>query len=241
MPSRILKESIWTSPNLDKLSMGAERHFYRLLPLPDDYGCFESTPAVVRGRCYPLKSGLRSDDIIKWQDELDTNGLIARWTFGGREYAIFCSWDRHQYVRNGPHQRRTPEPPPEIMERCGQLLSAEGCGGLRDASETYGFNPDHNPNHKCSPKPQEKENIKEKERMVFEDNVYLTKDEYDKLVEKFGEPGTRKRIEALSLYMKSKGKRYKDHYATILAWERLNQTSGPEKFVSGKYGDMVQR
>jgi len=50
-------------------------------------------------------------------------------------------------------------------------------------------------------------------------NVLLTDEEFTKLTEKLGHR-TGAEIEKLSAYMKSKGKRYKDHYATILSWTR---------------------
>jgi len=54
-------------------------------------------------------------------------------------------------------------------------------------------------------------------------NVKLTKEEYDKLKEQFGEAGAKDRIENLSLYIASKGDKYKNHYATILNWERRDR------------------
>ena len=45
------------------------------------------------------------------------------------------------------------------------------------------------------------------------------------------------KIDALSEYMRSKGKIYKDHYATILAWDRKNKKDKPEqqnKFAGAK-------
>ena len=57
-------------------------------------------------------------------------------------------------------------------------------------------------------------------------NVSLTKDEHDKLIVKFGVKGTADRIENLSTYLESKGRRYKSHYATILSWERRNDKDG---------------
>ena len=62
-----------------------------------------------------------------------------------------------------------------------------------------------------------------KKKTYFFDNILLTEEEYQKLVERCGEAGTKDRLEALSLYKKSKGKRYKDDYATVLAWERREQ------------------
>ena len=68
-----------------------------------------------------------------------------------------------------------------------------------------------------------KDTIQKKKRNYFFDNILLSEEEYHKLVERFGEAGTKDRLEALSLYMKSKGKRYKDHYATVLVWERRKE------------------
>ncbi len=57
--------------------------------------------------------------------------------------------------------------------------------------------------------------------------VRLTKDEHKKLIEKFGQKGTDERLENLSLYIQSKGDKYRSHYATILNWERRNGTHQP--------------
>ena len=83
MPNRIIKDAIWTSPNFNELSVQAERHFYRVLMLADDYGCFESTPAVVRGICYPLQESIRRADIEKWQQELSDKGILQKLIDGG--------------------------------------------------------------------------------------------------------------------------------------------------------------
>jgi hypothetical protein len=53
-------------------------------------------------------------------------------------------------------------------------------------------------------------------------NVKLSQDEHQKLITQFGEKGTNQRIDNLSAYIASKGKKYKSHYATILTWERRN-------------------
>jgi hypothetical protein len=70
---------------------------------------------------------------------------------------------------------------------------------------------------------EEKENIKEKHitPLLGEfSNVKLTEIQLGNLKEKFGEDDTQRRIEALSMYCASKGKKYKSHYATILSWAR---------------------
>ena len=88
-------------------------------------------------------------------------------------------------------------------------------------------------------------------------NIKLSKEEHEKLIKLFGEAGTRDRVENLSLYIGSTGKKYASHYLTILAWDKrdkkeaevkrdgkdnsyLNATT-PDKFFKGKYGDAVVR
>jgi hypothetical protein len=114
MPMRFIKETIWTSPNFNRLSVHAERHFYRLLPLADDFGCFESSPPVIRGRCYPLQD-IAFSDIEAWHKELEECDIITTWTQDGRDYAKFITFAQHQRIRH-THVRRTPAPPDEAPE-----------------------------------------------------------------------------------------------------------------------------
>ena len=51
-------------------------------------------------------------------------------------------------------------------------------------------------------------------------NVLLTSEELEKLNTRFGKAQAGQLIETLSQGIKSKGYKYKDHYATILAWQR---------------------
>jgi len=70
--------------------------------------------------------------------------------------------------------------------------------------------------------------IKTKNKDIYGEfnNVLLTDTEYKKLVDKFGDDGTKTRIENLSLGISSKGYKYKSHYATILNWERMERGKG---------------
>lgn len=55
---------------------------------------------------------------------------------------------------------------------------------------------------------------------IYGDFVRLSKAEHAKLVERFGEDGTKQRIDALDHYIGSSGRKYRSHYHTILAWEK---------------------
>ena len=63
-------------------------------------------------------------------------------------------------------------------------------------------------------------------------NVLLTDDELDKLKDEF--PDWEERIERLSSYVASTGKKYKSHYATIRNWARKDAVVKPIKPVYQK-------
>lgn len=71
--------------------------------------------------------------------------------------------------------------------------------------------------------------IKLKEVYGEFNNVDLSKDEYQKLVDSIGEHNTLILIEELSSGIASKGYKYKSHYATILNWARRRVQNNNEK------------
>lgn len=75
---------------------------------------------------------------------------------------------------------------------------------------------------------------KNKEKYGEFQNVLLTEDEYKKLKEKFPKDYG-DRIDNLSIYMLSKGKQYKNHYATILSWARKEERNKPKPIEPKKY------
>lgn len=70
---------------------------------------------------------------------------------------------------------------------------------------------------------------KSKDKYIYGEfkNVRLTEEEFKKLQDRF--PDYKERIESLSEYMRSKGKTYKDHYATILSWARKEERENKDK------------
>ncbi|WP_394139595.1 DUF4373 domain-containing protein [Cytobacillus oceanisediminis] len=76
-----------------------------------------------------------------------------------------------------------------------------------------------------------KKSKEKKSKNKYAEFVSMTLEEFEKLVEQFGEKGTQDRIENLNLYKGSTGKTYKDDYLTILAWERKNNKTKKAKKV----------
>ena len=54
----------------------------------------------------------------------------------------------------------------------------------------------------------------------------MTQEEHQKLIDLYGEDGAKNRVKDLSLYIASKGDKYKNHYATILAWDNRDKKGG---------------
>lgn len=78
-----------------------------------------------------------------------------------------------------------------------------------------------NPNPNPNPNP-----INKRQYGVCE-NVLLTEEEYQKIVS----AGYTELIDELSLYISSKGAKYKSHYSTILAWARRREKENKNKVV----------
>lgn len=75
-------------------------------------------------------------------------------------------------------------------------------------------------------------------------NVFLKKEEYEKLLETMSLQEINTLIEDLSLYMTSQGKSYKSHYATLKAWHNKNKKAiqdknkkKADKFLAGSKHD----
>lgn len=108
-----------------------------------------------------------------------------------------------------------------------QKLTENGNSNLRNTEESaYGKRKLSTPTL-VSPKEKLKKVLKKDIYVLSEfTNIQISKEEHQKLIEKFGEAGTVDKIENLSLYIASKGDKYKSHYATILSWDKKDQKGG---------------
>jgi len=71
-------------------------------------------------------------------------------------------------------------------------------------------------------------------------NVLLTEEEHEKLKAKFN-GSCQEKIEKLSEYIASKGKKYSSHYATILSWSRRDAPAPTKEKVSKESKSEVDR
>lgn len=211
---RIVLKRICESRKLAELkSDGARLLFTWLIPNVDVNGCFSGDPEVVRGKIFTrLKKSVQS--VNNYLEDMGDVGLIARYSTKGDDYLYIVNFKEHQLYINPDREGKTDIPPPTPE----QLRS----------------------NSRVTPPQIEIEierevKSKEKEKRKFLDFVFLTDDEYEKLVKKFGKEGADERIATLNEYIGSKGRKYKSHYFTILSWERKNEKQKAAKKAGRDY------
>ncbi len=89
MPSRILREGIISSPRIDRLSMGAELFYRRLMSVADDHGRYYAEPATLVGACWPTTpEKVCAVDVKQWLSECCASDvqLISIYENKGRKY-----------------------------------------------------------------------------------------------------------------------------------------------------------
>jgi hypothetical protein len=197
---RMISKSISVSDETNTISTFAALLFTWMIPHTDDYGIIHGTAGKIKGLVVPR----RKENEKQVEDalvEMQQVGLIYRFIYKNESYIQFCKFEEHQ---EGLHKRTAPKHP----------IYLECCDDEENFRELPGNSPIREPNRR-------EPNRREKEGKVFGEaqNVILTDEEYQKLVEKFQDEIVDK-IERLSLYKKSKGIHYKSDYATILCWAR---------------------
>ena len=120
MPNRIIKESICTSEEIDSLDAMCETFFYRLMVSVDDFGLLDARPAIVKSKCYPLKS-IDSKSIQAMLGVLNDAGLISLYQVEGKPYLQITSWAKHQQIR--AQRAKFPTPDMGSAITCNQLIA----------------------------------------------------------------------------------------------------------------------
>ena len=193
----------------------------------DDFGRMDARDEILRARCFPLRlDRISAKDISGFKKALTEAGLIQVYETEDGLYLQVIKWDKHQQVR-AKHSKF-----PACDNNGYQMISDVP---VID-SPNLSINKDIN--------------IIKESKYEVKKGVLLTGKEAESLINQFGEDGANERIERLSLYLLSTGKKYKSHYYTILNWERnpiVKKISkpvtqkDPDHYIKGKYGHMVER
>lgn len=141
MPNRILKESIRTSDSINSLSWFEEVLFYRLIVSCDDFGRFDGRKAIIKGNCFPLKSGVTEKQIEEALDKLVTAGMVCRYEANGKPYLQLLSWEQHQQIRAKKSKY------PAFTSECKNMGTLENiCNQMISDVSVIQSNPNPNPN-----------------------------------------------------------------------------------------------
>ncbi len=109
MATRMLKESVCTSENIEKLTWFSEVCFYRLLVHCDDFGRMDGRVPVLRGSLFPLKATLTENEIEDALQQLERVGLIGLYEEDGKRFLQVLGWKKHQRIRF--HRAKYPPAP----------------------------------------------------------------------------------------------------------------------------------
>jgi hypothetical protein len=209
MRARNLKPGFFKNEELAKLPPLARLLFAGLWCYADREGRFEWRPEKIRAEIFPYE---KRCDITCHLMSLHDKKLIGRYSQNGSFYGFIPNFTKHQNPH--PHEMKSaiPPPPDEIVDKFQ-------CHDMPVTS--------HDMPVTCNADSLNPSSLNPDIKKIYGEfqNVLLKDIEYQKLFERFGEDETKKRIENLSQYIASKGKKYQSHYATILSWERKRDES----------------
>ena len=129
MPNRLIKESICTSDDIDKLSWFEEVVWYRLIVNCDDFGRFDGRPAIIKNRLFPLKDSVTLKAVSAAINKLVSFGMVALYEFECKPYLYLPSWNEHQTPRATKSKYPDPATGNITSESNGNQLNADECNG----------------------------------------------------------------------------------------------------------------
>lgn len=142
MPNRIIKESIHTSEDVNKMTDFQFRLWISLITYVDDYGRGDARPAIIKGACFPLRDRITNKDIDAALNALAGIGCVGLYAVDGKPYLYFPAWESHQSIRN----QKSRYPAPEEGNR-KQLNAIEiNCKQLNAIAPVIQSNTNPNPN-----------------------------------------------------------------------------------------------
>lgn len=244
MRSRNVKPGFFLNEELAELPFEARILFIGLWCYADREGRFEWRPKRIKVEIFPYDNV----DVTNFLRYLTKKNFISQYRVDGCDYGVIQNFKKHQRPHNTEKPSDLPPPPeniPEIneLENNGENPLSNGENPLDNALIPDSLIPDpliHRFTDSLIPDSLIPENTYTAPKVfgAFA-NVKLSEDEHRKLVEKFGKQDAASRIESLSSYIASKGKRYKSHYATILVW---SQKDPPIKnALVQKYGEKTAK
>jgi hypothetical protein len=208
---RMLKRNISESRRLADLKTDSARLLWTwIIPFLDSEGRFYASPDMIKGKIVPRISTFTLKNIPIYIEDMARIGLITLYQIDGEKLLQYRNFDIFQKIQK--EREAAPLPGPEK----GKEIEIRS-----------GLNQDKIETTLSEVKLREVKLREEKEKRKFLEFVFLTEEEHQKLIEKFGEKVTQEKIEILNLGIGSKGYKYKSHYHTILKWDKTEKEIKP--------------
>ena len=176
MPNRIIKESIHSSEDVNKMTDFQFRLWISLITYVDDFGRGDARPAIIKGSCFPLRDRITVTDIDAALRALAGIGCVGLYKVDGKPYLYFPTWESHQRIQT----KKSRFPAPELADPPSSTVS-HGESPLESKENT-------NPNPNPKENPNTKENAREARRSHGKYKwVKLTDEEFAALEAELGQ------------------------------------------------------
>lgn len=207
---RYLKPDFFKDEDLAELKFEVRLFFAGLWGLADKAGRLEDRPKRFKAEIFPYDNVAAEKclELLARPKRNSGKPFINRYESGGQRYIQIVEWEKHQKPHHTEKNSIIPPAPP-LTEK-GTEKGTETEKQLNASTELS--------NGEIT--------VKEPSKLQFLEFVRLTRVEYDKLVERFGQDGADSRISELNNGIGSKGYKYKSHYHTILTWEAKHKQEG---------------
>lgn len=237
MAYKTIDETFWTDPDVRELSYKGKFLFLYLVTNPH---CHYSGVYYLPELFIHIETGLPLKDIKAGLRDLTKEGFIK---YDPRRSVIWITKMARYQIKGGASNKN-------MMDGiANHLKTLHKTPLIKDFLQYYNDfkipleSPLEDPSEPLAESGEgecikDKDKDKEKDKKVYGEfqNVLLTDKEFQKLVEKFGEPETLKLVERMSTGIASKGYKYKSHYATALTWKAKNSPQGASNGTSRSTG-----
>lgn len=187
---------------LVKCSLFAQLLFTWTIPNTDDLGRMEGDPEIIKGMMFPYHNNVSVKQIKEALQELADQKLITWYKVDENLYIELPNFAKYQKLRADRGYKSDYPPSDDSVNLCHDLSGQDTT---------------------CPLEVNRSEVNRTEQKKKYADFVTMAEEEYNKLVEQFGEQGTKDRIENLNFYKGSKGVTYKSDYMTVLNWDRKNK------------------
>ena len=111
MPNRVIRDSILSNRQVEKLDWFQQVLLVRLILSCDDYGRYFAAPDIIRSYLFGINPGVTLDQVAEGMERLEELGFLFTYGVEGEIYCTFPQWSKYQVCRT--RREKFPAPPSE--------------------------------------------------------------------------------------------------------------------------------